>query len=165
MSVLDLRAALGGAGCREVSYEDWTASDPLRRGLLLAGHESLFYVHDDEPAAAAPVRELPTRPGSVILARVIRSRPRVPALLAGELWRHVDAAGCLCSDTAREVDLAYDWLPARVVPDDEDGPVAALHRIAHGEFDRKTSPEDIIDEHREVAARALARLDGGDGHA
>jgi hypothetical protein len=117
---------------REVDYHEWTASKPECRGELRAAGEVLWftYAEDDAP----PVRDLPTEPGAVVLVTELRGEtfdPPIPALRDTDR----DDRAPWCSGGHVGGDRFHDsrditgWIPARVVRDDEQGPVEALRRI------------------------------------
>lgn len=126
-----------------------------------------------EDSAPPPMHELPTEPGAVIYVTGWTD-PWAPkpllAVLAGigdgglrwctPTWGWPSAASGTPAVTIWfDPGQIVDWVPARVVPDDEFGPVAALHRIAHPEFDRKTALDEVVDELRTVARDALEAID------
>lgn len=121
--------------------------------------------HALEAAAAAEVNGpwgLPAKPGGVVLARQVNDEtydPPVPVvrMLANE----ADEPWVVPTDGyykwAADVDI-IDWVPARIVPDDGDGPVQVLRRAAEM-LRNRPSTGDL----RVVLARirvCLERLDG-----
>lgn len=115
-----------------------------------------------EPPAEAPA--LPTEPGSVILARVIRGERIHPPMVA---LHDSDPDDCSPWFTPKWIDGYYshepqhitDWIPALVVRDDDHGPVAALRRIVDTVFDPKDTADDCLDAVQAIAREALDRLD------
>lgn len=129
------------------------------RAAIVAGLQVLAEEFGPRPEDAAPAaRELPTEPGAVVLVPTDAGL-RVALLDATEReWHYIDGSGFCVSVGGQWLG---DWVDATVIPTATHGVlVQALHRIAHAEFDRKVTPEDIVEEHREVAAEALKRLEG-----
>jgi hypothetical protein len=161
-----VEAAIQRAGREVVGLDRLDQMLALIDAGFTAMAAELDALRGDSPAGremAAPTRELPTgRFAHVYVTKTSDGGEHDPPLLAtldpddleDEIPWWVEGLGWYGPDSIT------GWLPARVVRDDEYGPAQALHRIAHQEFDRKTSPVDIVDELREVAAEALRRLDG-----
>jgi hypothetical protein len=154
-----LRAAVGRELRVHGIRDDQTpVTGEVLADALFAGLRVLAEEFGPRPEVAAPVvRELPTEPGAVVIVtNCTDTLPPEgwPMYLHAGLWTHAPSGSGFAP---AEI---YEFIPARVIRDDELGPVQALHRIAHQEFDRKDNPEDVVDELREVAAEALKRLDG-----
>jgi hypothetical protein len=140
--------------------------DALVAGLQVLADE-LGPRPDDE---APPVRELPTERGAVIIATHLcgdlLDAPRAAVLIPddgddGVPWRVGVPGGAAGDSSWWAAEDITGWVPALVVRADDEGPVAALREIEAFPFDRKIPFDERVDHLRELARRALARLDGG----
>jgi hypothetical protein len=136
---------------REVDYHEWTATKPECRGELRAAGEVLWFTY----AQDAPVRELPTEPGAVVVTSACTYlRDGV-----GD-WVYVDSKGDFNYRHSNEL-AAMDWHAVALVADDEQGPVAALRRILDAVRGDDLGCVKKLQAVEFAAREALKRLDGG----
>lgn len=139
--------------------------DPVRvmqKGIV-AGLRVLAEQYDMQRVTPAP--SLPTDPGAVIFITGyggLRANPIRQAMLQEDgTWLTTGIhAGAPALWSAR-ADLITDFIPARVVRDDEHGPAAAFRAIAdEARFDSKEPLENVVADLRERAAEAINVMDG-----
>lgn len=103
-----------------------------------------------------PAPALPTEPGQLVIAATGGPVQREMTLCLGPTgyWRPLDGSEHFLPSSIG------DWTPARVVPNDEHGPVAVLRRVAELLGDTATAPTGIRDELLIVIGVCLERVDG-----
>lgn len=121
----------------------------------------------NEPPAETPAPTLPTEPGSVVLATAVGGHRFDPPTLAvrtndtdSEPWiLPATAPHVLDGEWWHKPEDITDWIPARVVRDDDRGPAAALRNIATIQFDVYDEMTDRLDLLRAIAREAHEALD------
>jgi hypothetical protein len=156
------RAAMGVIGL--------TLAEQLE-AIMTAGFAAILAEvgpREDEAASrdAPSARELPTEPGAVVLVTELRGATFDPPIVAVRDEDTDDVAPWHTGvriDGARihDTDQITDFIPARVVRDDEQGPAAALRRILAA----IAEPISCVSQLQavEFAAREALKALGGEG--
>lgn len=159
----DLATALGlPAGAEVVDHQTWAALPLARRASVLRLSETGGRLVQVFVALPEPKPALPTEPGSVVLARRVRSEsvtgPGAVLLRGQSYWTSWPSLGE--SESIYHPDEhVEDWVPATVVPTEH---LKALLEFVRGQAEADDEDDRLLPDGGAPARALLGLFDGGD---